>query len=63
MQSKFYGPVLTTLPAGVTYITLYNQLEASPNITKTCNTLIASLNSYGSQMLRRMQVCSVECGA
>ena len=62
MQSKYYGPVPTSLPAGVTYITLYNQLEATPNITKTCNTLIASLNTYGAQMLRRMQVWSVECG-
>ena len=54
---KFYGAVPSPLDAGVTYITLYNQLEvAGNNMTKTCLSLVASINSWATNMTRRIQV-------
>ena len=52
---KFYGPVPSNL-GGNTYITLNNQLEVAGNLTKTCLTLVASINSWAANMTRRMQV-------
>ena len=56
-QYKYYGAVPSPLPDWVTYITLYNQLEvAGNNMTKTCLGLVASINSWGANMTRRIQV-------
>ncbi len=38
--SKFYGPVPSPLTPGISYITLYDQLEPSPNMTATCARVI-----------------------
>ncbi len=56
MQSKFYGAVPTTLPAGIVYLTLKDQLELSPNMTASCIRLVGETNTWGKNMLRRIQV-------
>ncbi len=58
--SKFYGPVPSPLPAGVTYVTLYNQLEPSPNMTATCARVIANVTTWTATMLRRIQNFTVD---
>lgn len=53
-QSIFVGPV-PTLPAGVTYRTWWNVTQASPDMTRTCTTVINSALNWRSQHLRRVQ--------
>ena len=54
-QSKYYGPVPSPLPPGVTYITLRDQWEPASNMTATCNRLVGSLSAWSAQQLRRIQ--------